>query len=58
MSSVSGEARTVRHTRSGNRTDSPIRVLMLSTLLVPEIVEYLDSGKIGAPQRPPASGFS
>jgi uncharacterized cupin superfamily protein len=31
-----------------NRTASPIRVLMLSTLIVPDIVEYLDSGKIGA----------
>jgi uncharacterized cupin superfamily protein len=31
-----------------NRTDSPIRVLMLSTLIAPDIVEYLDSGKIGA----------
>ena len=31
-----------------NRTDSPIRVLMLSTLLAPDIVEYPDSGKIGA----------
>ena len=31
-----------------NRTDSAIRVLMLSTLVEPDIVEYLDSGKIGA----------
>jgi uncharacterized cupin superfamily protein len=31
-----------------NRTDSPIRVLMLSTMIAPEIVEQLDSGKIGA----------
>jgi uncharacterized cupin superfamily protein len=31
-----------------NRTDSPIRVLMLSTLHKPDIVEYLDTGKIGA----------
>ncbi len=31
-----------------NRTDSPVRVLMISTLIVPEIVEYPDSGKIGA----------
>jgi uncharacterized cupin superfamily protein len=30
-----------------NRTDAPIRVLMLSTLINPEIVEYLDTGKIG-----------
>ena len=31
-----------------NRTDLPIRVLMLSTLFAPDIVEYLDTGKIGA----------
>jgi uncharacterized cupin superfamily protein len=31
-----------------NRTDEPIRVLMLSSTLKPDIVEYPDSGKIGA----------
>ena len=31
-----------------NTTDSAARVLMLSTKLWPEIVEYLDSGKIGS----------
>jgi uncharacterized cupin superfamily protein len=31
-----------------NRTDSPIRVLMLSTMIAPEIVEQIDSGKMGA----------
>jgi uncharacterized cupin superfamily protein len=31
-----------------NGTDAPIRVLMLSTLIAPDIVEYLDSGKVGA----------
>ena len=31
-----------------NRTDQPIRVLMLSTMVSPEIVEYPDSGKIAA----------
>jgi uncharacterized cupin superfamily protein len=31
-----------------NRTDEPIRVLMISTLIAPDIVEYADSGKIGA----------
>ena len=31
-----------------NRTDSAIRVLMLSTKIAPEIVEQVDSGKIGA----------
>ena len=30
-----------------NHTGAPIRVLMLSTLLTPEIVEYPDSGKVG-----------
>jgi uncharacterized cupin superfamily protein len=29
-----------------NDTDAPIRVLMLSTLLAPDVVEYLDSGKV------------
>lgn len=31
-----------------NDTDSSIRVLMLSTLLAPDIVEYLDTGKVSA----------
>jgi uncharacterized cupin superfamily protein len=31
-----------------NDTDAPIRVLMLSTLLAPDLVEYLDSGKVSA----------
>jgi uncharacterized cupin superfamily protein len=31
-----------------NRTDAPIRVLMLSTLVMPDIVEYPDSGKVDA----------
>jgi uncharacterized cupin superfamily protein len=31
-----------------NRTDVPARILMLSTMVVPEIVEYLDSGKVGS----------
>jgi uncharacterized cupin superfamily protein len=30
-----------------NRTDAPIRVLMLSTKIMPEIVDYPDSGKFG-----------
>ena len=30
-----------------NATDAPVRVLMLSTLISPEIVEYLDTGKVG-----------
>ena len=31
-----------------NTTDAPIRVLMLSTRIAPDIVEYLDTGKLGA----------
>ena len=31
-----------------NRTDSPVRVLMLSSMVMPDIVEYLDTGKVGA----------
>ena len=31
-----------------NRTDVRIRVLMLSTLLSPDVIEYLDSGKVSA----------
>jgi uncharacterized cupin superfamily protein len=31
-----------------NRTDAPIRVLMLSSKVAPDIVEYPDSGKVGA----------
>ena len=31
-----------------NRTTESLRVLMLSTLLSPDVVEYLDSGKIAA----------
>jgi uncharacterized cupin superfamily protein len=31
-----------------NDTEAPIRVLMLSTLLAPDLVEYLDSGKVSA----------
>ena len=31
-----------------NRTDEPVRVLMLSSRLLPDVIEYLDSGKIAA----------
>ena len=31
-----------------NRTDAPIRLLMLSSMVQPDIVEYVDSGKVGA----------
>jgi uncharacterized cupin superfamily protein len=37
-----------------NRTDEPARVLMLSTLLLPDVIEYLDSGKVSATS--PADG--
>jgi uncharacterized cupin superfamily protein len=41
-----------------NDTDAPVRVLTLSTLIAPDIVEYLDTGKIGARGASPASGSS
>ena len=31
-----------------NRSDAPVRVLILSTMIAPELVEYPDSGKVGA----------
>jgi uncharacterized cupin superfamily protein len=31
-----------------NGTDSPVRILMLSTLIAPDISEFLDTGKVGA----------
>ena len=31
-----------------NRTDSPVRVLMLSSMIRGEIIEYLDTGKVFA----------
>ena len=31
-----------------NGTDAPIRVLMLSSMNMPDVVEYPDSGKVGA----------
>jgi uncharacterized cupin superfamily protein len=31
-----------------NRTEVPTRVLMLSTMIAPELVHYADSGKVGA----------
>jgi len=31
-----------------NTTEEPVRILMLSTLIVPEILEYPDSGKLDA----------
>jgi uncharacterized cupin superfamily protein len=31
-----------------NRTEEPVRVLMLSSLVSPDVIEYLDSGKVAA----------
>jgi len=31
-----------------NRTGAPVRVLMLSSMVAPDIVEYLDTGKVGS----------
>jgi len=31
-----------------NGTDSPIRVLMLSSMIGPDLIEYLDTGKVFA----------
>ncbi len=31
-----------------NRTDTPIRVLMLSSMVAPDVVEYLDTEKVSA----------
>jgi uncharacterized cupin superfamily protein len=31
-----------------NNTDSPVRVLMLSSMIFPDIVEYIDTGKVFA----------
>jgi len=31
-----------------NRTDAPVRVLMLSSMIGPEVIEYIDSGKVYA----------
>lgn len=41
-----------------NESDEPVRILMLSTMIEPEIAEYPDSGKIGvfAGRAPGATG--
>jgi uncharacterized cupin superfamily protein len=31
-----------------NNTDAPIRVVMLSSRVAPDVVEYLDTGKVGS----------
>jgi uncharacterized cupin superfamily protein len=50
---VEGDVAVFRRGKDGyhqirNDTGEPVRVLMLSTLIAPEIVEYPDSGKLGA----------
>jgi uncharacterized cupin superfamily protein len=39
-----------------NRTDTPVRLLMISEMIGPDVVVYPDSGKIGARERAPGSG--
>ena len=41
--------------RLDNRTDQPARVLIVSTMIAPEVSEYPDSGKIVATNRAPGS---
>jgi uncharacterized cupin superfamily protein len=31
-----------------NRTEAPVRVLMLSSMVGPDVIEYLDTGKVAA----------
>lgn len=39
--------------RLDNRSDQPVRVLIVSTMLAPELNEYPDSGKLSARNYPP-----
>ena len=39
--------------RLDNRTDEPVRVLVVSTMVAPEVNEYPDSGKVWARNYPP-----
>ena len=41
--------------RLDNRTEEPVRVLLVSTMLGPEISEYPDSGKVWARTYPPGA---
>ena len=36
-----------------NRTEGPVRVLIVSEMAGPEVVVYPDSGKVGAREQPP-----
>jgi uncharacterized cupin superfamily protein len=40
-----------------NRSDGPARFLVVSEMVSPEVVVYPDSGKVGARERAPGSGF-
>ena len=46
--------RTGAH-RIDNRTDQPVRVLIVSTMVGPEVVEHLDSEKVYARSYPPGA---
>jgi uncharacterized cupin superfamily protein len=39
-----------------NRTGEPVRFLMISEMVSPEVVMYPDSGKVGARERAPGTG--
>jgi uncharacterized cupin superfamily protein len=39
-----------------NRSDSPVRLLMMSEMVGPDVVVYPDSGKVGARERAPGTG--
>ena len=39
-----------------NRSDEPVRFLVVSTMIAPEVAEYPDSAKIGVFGEPPGSG--
>ena len=41
--------------RIDNRTDDPVRVLIVSTMVGPEVVEHLDSEKVYARSYPPGA---
>jgi len=41
--------------RIDNRSDAPVRLLVISTMLAPEINEYPDSGKVWARTWPPGA---
>jgi uncharacterized cupin superfamily protein len=40
-----------------NRSDGPVRFLVISEMVSPEVVVYPDSGKVGARERAPGTGL-